>query len=104
MTMKKQADAAIIGMSGIFPGAGDIHTFWQNIINKRDAIQTVPGNRLDASFFDTHATAVDRFYCRKGGFIDDYAWFDPIQFGILPLAVEGTEPEQLLTLSLAKQA
>lgn len=104
MTMKKQADAAIIGMSGIFPGAGDIHSYWQNIINKRDAIQTVPGNRLDASFFDTRSNAVDRFYCRKGGFIDDYAWFDPIQFGILPLAVEGTEPEQLLTLSLAKQA
>lgn len=104
MTMKKQADAAIIGMSGIFPGAGDIHTFWQNIINKRDAIQTVPGNRLDASLFDTRSNAVDRFYCRKGGFIDDYAWFDPIQFGILPLAVEGTEPEQLLTLSLARQA
>ena len=104
MTMKKQADAAIIGMSGIFPGAGDIHAFWQNIINKKDAIQTVPGNRLDASFFDTRSNAVDRFYCRKGGFIDDYAWFDPIQFGILPLAVEGTEPEQLLTLSLAQQA
>ncbi|MCF6406654.1 acyltransferase domain-containing protein [Chitinophaga filiformis] len=102
--MKKQADAAIIGMSGIFPGAGDIHALWQNIINKRDAIQTVPGNRLDASFFDTRSNAVDRFYCRKGGFIDDYAWFDPIQFGILPLAVEGTEPEQLLTLSLAQQA
>ncbi|SHN02693.1 type I polyketide synthase [Chitinophaga sp. CF418] len=102
--MKKQADAAIIGMSGIFPGAGDIHAFWQNIINKRDAIQTVPGNRLDTSFFDTRSNAVDRFYCRKGGFIDDYAWFDPIQFGILPLAVEGTEPEQLLTLSLAQQA
>ncbi|PSL27073.1 type I polyketide synthase [Chitinophaga ginsengisoli] len=102
--MKKQVDAAIIGMSGIFPGAGDIQAYWQNIINKRDAIQTVPGNRLDASFFDTRSNAVDRFYCRKGGFIDDYAWFDPIQFGILPLAVEGTEPEQLLTLSLAKQA
>jgi len=102
--MKKQVDAAIIGMSGIFPGAGDIHTFWQNIIHKRDAIRNVPGNRLDATYFDPHTDAVDRFYCRKGGFIDDYAWFDPIRFGILPLAVEGTEPEQLLTLSLAKQA
>ncbi|SFN52759.1 Acyl transferase domain-containing protein [Chitinophaga sp. YR627] len=102
--MKKQVDAAIIGMSGIFPGAGDIHTFWQNIIHKRDAIQPVPGHRLDASYFDAHSTDVDRFYCRKGGFIDDYAWFDPIQFGILPLAVEGTEPEQLLTLTLARQA
>jgi 3-oxoacyl-(acyl-carrier-protein) synthase/phosphopantetheinyl transferase/malonyl CoA-acyl carrier protein transacylase len=97
-------DVAIIGMSGIFPGAGDIQTFWQNIINKKDAIQLVPENRLDASLFDATSNAVDRFYCRKGGFIDEFASFDPIRFGILPLAVEGTEPEQLLTLSLAQQA
>ncbi|SFE77083.1 Acyl transferase domain-containing protein [Chitinophaga sp. CF118] len=102
--MKTQVDVAIIGMSGIFPGAGDLKTFWHNIINKKDAIQTVPENRLDASFFDPLSNAVDRFYCRRGGFIDEFASFDPIQFGILPLAVEGTEPEQLLTLALAQQA
>lgn len=102
--MRTQIDVAIIGMSGIFPGAGDIQTFWHNIINKKDAIQLVPENRLDATFFDPLSNAVDRFYCRRGGFIDEFASFDPIQFGILPLAVEGTEPEQLLTLSLAQQA
>jgi 3-oxoacyl-(acyl-carrier-protein) synthase/phosphopantetheinyl transferase/malonyl CoA-acyl carrier protein transacylase len=102
--MKNQVDIAIIGMSGIFPGAGDIPTFWNNIINKKDAIQLVPENRLDATFFDPLSNAVDRFYCRRGGFIDEFAAFDPIKFGILPLAVEGTEPEQLLTLSLAHQA
>ncbi|WP_440133849.1 type I polyketide synthase [Chitinophaga sancti] len=97
-------NVAIIGMSGIFPGAGNIQAFWQNIIQKKDAIQVVPEHRLDATFFDPAAIAVDRFYCRKGGFIDEYASFDPIRFGILPLAVEGTEPEQLLTLALARQA
>lgn len=102
--MKNQVDIAIIGMSGIFPGAGDIPTFWNNIITRKDAIQLVPENRLDATFFDPLSNAVDRFYCRRGGFIDEFASFDPIKFGILPLAVEGTEPEQLLTLSLAQQA
>jgi acyl transferase domain-containing protein/phosphopantetheinyl transferase len=103
--MSNQTNVAIIGMSGIFPGAGNIQAFWQNIIQKKDAIQMVPEHRLDTTFFDNGATAaVDRFYCRRGGFIDDYATFDPIRFGILPVAVEGTEPEQLLTLALAQQA
>ena len=102
--MKKNTDIAIIGMSGIFPGAGDLHTFWKNIENGVDAIQTVPENRMDAVFFGTDHPSVDRFYCRRGGFIDQYAQFDPVQFGILPLAVEGTEPEQLLALSQAYKA
>ncbi|HKG05631.1 MAG TPA: beta-ketoacyl synthase N-terminal-like domain-containing protein, partial [Pedobacter sp.] len=46
---------------------------------------------------------VDRFYCNRGGFIPDFE-FDPAQFGILPVAVEGTEPDHLLTLSLVHRA
>lgn len=103
LSMDQNLDVAIIGMSCIFPGAGDLQAFWKNIINRVDAIQTVPENRLDSVFFDGE-TAVDRFYCRRGGFIDEYAAFDPIQFGILPLVVESTEPEQLLALSLANKA
>ncbi|MDR6808550.1 3-oxoacyl-(acyl-carrier-protein) synthase/phosphopantetheinyl transferase/malonyl CoA-acyl carrier protein transacylase [Dyadobacter sp. BE34] len=106
--MKRNADIAIIGMSGIFPGAGDLNAFWENIRAGVDAIETVPESRMGSLFFQeneqTSAHSVDRFYCRRGGFIDNYAEFDPIQFGILPLAVEGTEPEQLLALSLAHKA
>ncbi|BAV04111.1 Acyl transferase domain-containing protein [Filimonas lacunae] len=102
--MTRQTDVAIIGMSGVFPGAVNIPAFWNNILHKVDAIQQAPANRLDAVYFDAAATAPDRFYCRRGGFIDDYAEFDPLSFGILPVAVEGIEPEHLLTLSLAKQA
>lgn len=95
-------------MSGIFPGAGDLNAFWENIRAGVDAIETVPESRMGSLFFQENehpaAQLVDRFYCRRGGFIDNYAEFDPIQFGILPLAVEGTEPEQLLTLSLAHKA
>jgi len=96
--MDHNIDVAIIGMSCIFPGAPDVAAFWKNIINRVDAIQTVPENRMESMFFDGEV-AVDRFYCRRGGFIDDFAEFDPIQFGILPLVVESTEPEQLLALT-----
>lgn len=102
--MITQTDIAIIGMSCIFPGAGDIHSFWNNILQKKDAIQAVPENRMESTLFDPGSGAVDRFYCRRGGFIDEFALFDPLAFGILPVAVEGTEPEQLLALQLAQQA
>jgi len=102
--MRTTQDIAIVGVSCIFPGAGDVETFWNNIENKVDAIRNVPEGRMDAVFFDGLSQEVDRFYCRRGGFIDEFAAFDPSMFGILPVAVEGTEPEHLLTLRLAHQA
>jgi acyl transferase domain-containing protein/phosphopantetheinyl transferase len=99
----KKTDIAVIGMSCIFPGAEDVETFWQNIINKIDSTQTVPSDRMDPVHFDKQAVGIDRFYCNRGGFISDYE-FDPRRFGILPIAVEGTEPDHLLTLDLAYKA
>ncbi|WP_026309806.1 type I polyketide synthase [Niabella aurantiaca] len=99
----KETDIAIIGMSCIFPGAADPAAFWQNILDKKDAIQTVPAERLDPLYFDTATAGADRFYCSRGGFIPGVV-FDPVRFGILPLAVEGMEPDQLLTLDLACKA
>jgi 3-oxoacyl-(acyl-carrier-protein) synthase/malonyl CoA-acyl carrier protein transacylase/phosphopantetheinyl transferase len=99
----KKTDVAVIGMSCIFPGAVDVETFWQNIINKVDSTQIVPSDRIDPVHFDKGDSCVDRFYCNRGGFIPDYE-FDPRRFGILPVAVEGTEPDHLLTLDLAYKA
>lgn len=99
----KKTDVAVIGMSCIFPGAADIDEFWKNIINKADAMQDVPSNRIDKVHFDQGQGGVDRFYCNRGGFIPDFE-FDPSRFGILPVAVEGTEPDHLLTLSLVHKA
>ncbi|MDB4923262.1 beta-ketoacyl synthase N-terminal-like domain-containing protein [Mucilaginibacter sp.] len=98
-----KTDVAVIGMSCIFPGAGDVETFWQNIINKVDSTRTVPPDRIDPVHFDKDASGVDRFYCNRGGFIPDHE-FDPQRFGILPLAVEGMEPDHLLTLDLVHKA
>ncbi|MBE5319887.1 4'-phosphopantetheinyl transferase superfamily protein [Pedobacter sp. MR2016-19] len=99
----KKSDVAIIGMSCIFPGAKDMQTFWENIINRVDSTQAVPADRIDPVHFDKTVSGVDRFYCNRGGFIPDHQ-FDPQRFGILPLAVEGTEPDHLITLDLVHQA
>lgn len=99
----KKTDVAVIGLSCVFPGAQDANTFWQNIVNKVDSTQLVPADRIDPVHFSDATNPVDRFYCQRGGFISDYE-FDPTAFGILPLAVEGTEPDHLLTLDLVQKA
>lgn len=101
--MMKKSDVAIIGMSCIFPGAKNVQTFWENILNGVDSTQSVPADRIDPVHFDQSVTGVDRFYCNRGGFIPAYS-FDPQRFGILPLAVEGTEPDHLITLDLVHSA
>ena len=39
------APIAIVGVSGLFPKAGDVRRYWQNILNRVDAIQEVPAER-----------------------------------------------------------
>jgi acyl transferase domain-containing protein len=99
------SEIAIVGMGAVFPGAGDAPRFWHNICAGTDAITDVPPDRWDPDvYFHPDQSADDRFYCRRGGFIDDLADFDPARFGIMPSAVEGTEPDQLLMLRAAAEA
>jgi acyl transferase domain-containing protein/phosphopantetheinyl transferase len=95
---------AIVGMACVLPGAPDLATFWSNVVGGVDAITDVPAQRWDPVFYDPEGDAPDRFYCRRGGFVDGVADFDPTEFGIMPLAVEGAEPDQLLALAVAARA
>ena len=95
---------AIVGMAGIFPGAPDIAQYWRNIVDGVDAISEVPEQRWDKVFYDPESTAVDRFYCKRGGFVDDYVDFDPLQFGVMPKAAQSADPDQLLSLRVGVEA
>lgn len=104
MSSAKVEPIAIIGMAAVFPGAPDVDTFWRNCRAGVDAIQDVPVERWDPVFYDPESSAVDRFYCRRGGFIDDHASFDALSFGVMPVAAGGAEPDQLMTLRVASEA
>ncbi|RFS81681.1 acyltransferase domain-containing protein [Actinomadura spongiicola] len=100
---------AIVGAGAVFPGAGSAAELWRNVLSGFDAITDVPAGRWDpALYYDADAYGrppeSDRFYCRRGGFVDDLATFDPARFGIAPAAVPGMEPDQLLALRAAGDA
>ncbi|GLZ28416.1 polyketide synthase [Lentzea sp. NBRC 105346] len=86
---------AIVGIGAVFPGAPDVSSFWHNIVNGVDAVTDVPAGRWGV---------VSDFYCRRGGFLDELASFDPIAFGVMPSTVDVAEPDQLLALSVAAAA
>jgi acyl transferase domain-containing protein len=100
-----QTGVAIVGVGALFPGAPDAPTFWRNIVGSVDALTAIPPARWDpATYYQADSSSSDRFYCRRGGFLDELASFDPTRFGIMPSTVDGAEPDQLLALSTAAEA
>ncbi|KAJ55420.1 hypothetical protein ACMU_12040 [Actibacterium mucosum KCTC 23349] len=92
---------AIIGMDCIFPQAPDRVSFWQNILNKVDAVDEAPADWHGDLFLDPDSRENDRVYTTKGGFLRDLATFDPLKHGVMPTAIDGGEPDQFLALELA---
>ena len=101
---------AIVGIGCVFPGAPTAADLWRNVCEGVDAISDVPADRWDPVFYAPPAPGEapeprpDRFYCRRGGFVDDVARFDPTAYGVMPVAVDGGEPDQFIALAQAAAA
>ncbi len=93
-----------MGMSALFPGAPDLDAFRANLHAGVDAITHAPASRWDKVFLDPRSSALDRFYGDRGGFVDDHARFEPLDYGVVPSTVREAEPDQLLLLKLASDA
>jgi acyl transferase domain-containing protein len=101
----RSRDLAIVGMACRFPGAADMFEFWANVLANRDCTSEVPADRWPIdSFYDPDSKANDRVACRRGGYLDAPIRFDASTHGIMPIAVEGGEPEQFLILDAARNA
>jgi acyl transferase domain-containing protein/NAD(P)-dependent dehydrogenase (short-subunit alcohol dehydrogenase family)/NAD(P)H-dependent flavin oxidoreductase YrpB (nitropropane dioxygenase family) len=101
---EKPCDVAIIGMGCIMPKASDLNTYWENILNKVDAITEIPANRWDwRSYYDPNPNIQDKIYSKWGGFLDPIR-FDPLRYGMPPNSLSSIEPLQLLTLEAVRAA
>jgi acyl transferase domain-containing protein/NAD(P)H-dependent flavin oxidoreductase YrpB (nitropropane dioxygenase family)/NAD(P)-dependent dehydrogenase (short-subunit alcohol dehydrogenase family) len=98
------SDIAIIGMACLLPKAPDLQTYWENILNKVDAITEIPKDRWDWQlYYDPDRLAKDKIYSKWGGFLDEMH-FDPLQYGIPPNSLRSIEPLHLLTLEVVRAA
>ncbi|MGV6849680.1 MAG: beta-ketoacyl synthase N-terminal-like domain-containing protein, partial [Marinibacterium sp.] len=98
------ARIALTGIATILPKAPDKGRYWENILDKVDAISEVPERRWDwRRFYDADKEAPDKAYSKWGGFVDEME-FDPIRFGIPPKSMTSIEPLQLLALEVVGKA
>ncbi|MEO0565676.1 MAG: beta-ketoacyl synthase N-terminal-like domain-containing protein, partial [Chloroflexota bacterium] len=99
----RRTPIAIVGIATIAPMAEDTARFWQNILDKVNAITEVPPSRWAISdYYDPDPTTPDKTYSKVGGFLPEIP-FDPLEFGIPPNILEVIDTSQLLSLVMAKR-
>ncbi len=95
-------EIAIIGISGKYPMAGDLSTFWNNLKDGRDCITEVPKDRWDVEeMYDPDKTKRDKIYTKWGGFLDDVDKFDASFFNLTPREANTIDPQERLFLENA---
>ncbi|MBU4151441.1 MAG: SDR family NAD(P)-dependent oxidoreductase [Proteobacteria bacterium] len=98
------SDIAIIGIAGFFPLAPDATHYWNNIVNKVNAIREIPKERWDfTALFNENRYTPDRIYAKWGTFLDDIP-FDPLNYGMPPKMIPSVEPLHLMALESVRHA
>lgn len=101
------SDIAIVGIGCRFGGGIDSpESFWDFVIDKRDAVVEIPPDRWDyRRYYDPEKRTPGRSYTRHGAFLTADPWeFDPDFFGISPREATGLDPQQRLLLEVAWEA
>ncbi|MCE0505819.1 acyltransferase domain-containing protein [Roseivivax sp. GX 12232] len=99
---KGQGDIAIVGMAGMFPGAGDIHRYWANICAKLDFVGDPPPDWEAARYLG--AEGPSKIPTARGGYLGEAFAADPVDLGVMPSSVDGSEPDQFVALRIAQAA
>ncbi|HEX8611502.1 MAG TPA: SDR family NAD(P)-dependent oxidoreductase [Telluria sp.] len=103
-----QKAVAIIGISGMYPGAHSLEQFWENLKAGKDSISDIPEKRwsMDGFFEPDEHKAVEqgKSYCKRGGFIDRFAEFDTLFFGIPPREALNMDPQERLFMQASWSA
>ena len=99
---------AIIGMSGRYPQADTLESYWEVLKTGRDCITEIPSNRwpLEGFFHPDSREAVElgKSYCKWGGFLTNVTEFDPLFFNISPKEAIIMDPHERLFLQSTWEA
>lgn len=99
---------AIIGISGIYPQAATLDEFWKNLESGRNCVSEIPPERwsLDGFYVPDveQAIAQGKSYSKWGGFIEQFAQFEPLFFNISPREALNMDPQERLFLQEAWRA
>ncbi len=98
-------DVAIIGVSGRYPQAPDLESFWDNLASGRSSASEIPADRWRwQDYHDAEKGKAGKSYTRWGGFLDDIDKFDPLFFRIAPKEAKKIDPQERLFLETSYHA
>ncbi|MEU7133434.1 SDR family NAD(P)-dependent oxidoreductase [Streptomyces sp. NPDC046261] len=97
---------AVVGVACRLPGSvTDLEGLWSALIEGRDLVGEVPGDRFDLDrFVDRSRPRRGKSYTAAGGLLDDITGFDPGYFGISGREAAHIDPQHRLLLELAAEA
>lgn len=80
---------AIIGVSGRYPQAETLEEYWDNLAAGKDCVTEIPEERWEKDKYynpDPEAAVKEgKSYSKRGGFLKDAAFFDPLFFKFHPV-------------------
>ena len=97
----KMRSVAIIGMSGRWPGAQNVHQFWANLANGVESISQLKEEELevgDASLWNQPN------FVKARGVLADAEMFDASFWGMYPREAEITDPQHRVFMECAWEA
>jgi len=103
--MNQKNPIAVVGMAGLFPGAGDIDIFWQNIVNRVDASGEAGPDRwfVDPDSMYQPEPQLDKAYSKRCCLITDFE-FDPAGIDIDKNLVAALDPLYHIILHVGREA
>lgn len=99
-SVNMKTELAVIGLSGIYPGADDVYELWENLVNKEDSITEIDMERWDTGKY-CEAGVKGKAYAKWGGFVNGMDQFDPLFFHISPREAELMDPQERKFLEVA---
>ncbi|KAK2592067.1 hypothetical protein QQS21_010228 [Conoideocrella luteorostrata] len=96
---------AVVGMSGRFPGSGDVDAFWGGLLEGKRYIQEIPNTRFDLEkWYDATGKQKNSTIARTGAFLDKPGMFDNRLFDMSPREAMQTDVQHRLLMTTSYEA
>lgn len=96
-------EIAVIGMSGRFPGAKDLHQFWDNLKNGIESMSFFSTQELEEAGIQLELLKSTN-YVKAKGILEDIEYFDASFFGYTAREAEMMDPQVRLLHEVAWEA
>ena len=103
--MNPNAPIAVVGMSGLFPGASNLEDFWQNITNQVSAVVDVGEDRwsIDPDSMYHPGIQADKAYSKRCCLINNFN-FDPGGINLDQRLIDSLDPLYHIVLHCGREA